>query len=179
MTNIKSRLDDIISLDDLSSFPRGMEDDLFFEEIIKNINTSILRLQQGSCDNDRRKVKELGFELVNLRRNFSLNIDKIKTKEDELCSIFEEEIKDKVQNYIKDDIVNKEKMCPKFLQIAKTSKSESMAVIKDDTGRGFDCAKSRGEYIRNFYGSLYKVPANVEPNLNGVVRRFLGGRNLQ
>ena len=174
MTNIKSRLDDIISLDDLSSFPRGMEDDLFFEEIIKNINTSILRLQQGSCDNDRRKVKELGYELVNLRRNFSLNIDKIKTKEDELCSIFEEEIKDKVQNYIKDDIVNKEKMCPKFLQIAKTSKSESMAVIKDDTGRGFDCAKSRGEYIRNFYGSLYKVSANVEPNLNGVVRRFLG-----
>ena len=80
----------------------------------------------------------------------------------------------KMQNYIKDDIVNKEKMCPKFLQIAKTSKSESMAVIKDDMGRGFDCAKSRGEYIRNFYGSLYKVPANVEPNLEGVVRRFLG-----
>ena len=82
MTNVKSRLDDIISLDDLSSFPRGMEDDLFFEEIIKNINTSILRLQQGSCDNDRRKVKELGLELASLRRNFLLNIDRIKTKED-------------------------------------------------------------------------------------------------
>ena len=48
MTNVKSRLDDIISLDELSSFPRGMEDDLFFEEIIKNNITSVLRLQLGS-----------------------------------------------------------------------------------------------------------------------------------
>ena len=67
----------------------------------------------------------LGSELVVLSHDFAENFERIKQIEGALSDIYEAELKDKVQNYIKDDILTNEKMCPKFLQIAKASKSES------------------------------------------------------
>ena len=83
-------------------------------------------------------------------------------------------LKDKVQNYVKDDILTNEKMCPKFLQIAKSVNSEMMSVIKDGNGQPFTNIKDRGEYIRNFYSNLYKIPDGNEKNPGGCVSRFLG-----
>ena len=174
MEDIYFRLTNVISLDEISVFPRDIDDDFFFEEMNNNINRSILSLQQQSGREDKSKICRLGNELSALKLNFAENLESIKVIEAELSDIYECELKDKVQNYVKDVILTNEKMCPKFLQIAKSVNSESMSVIKDGNGQPFTNIKDRGKYIRNFYSNLYKIPDGIEKNLGGCVSRFLG-----
>ena len=172
--NINNVLSDVISLEELSEYPRRIEDDIFFEELNKNINNSVLQLQRNSCGRDKERIKLISSELLDLRKNFDRNFLEIRDKEELISEIYEAELQDKVQNFIKDDILTNEKMCPKFLQLAKACKSESMAVIKDNLGNVFESTKARGEFIRNFYSDLYKIPDGAGDNLDGCVERFLG-----
>ena len=174
LTNIDRKIGEVISLDELGELPRKIDDDVFFEELNRNINSYILKLQKNSSSRDTDRIKLLNSELLVLKSDFERNFEHIRSKEYEISTIYENELKDKVQNYVKDDILMNEKMCPKFLQLAKSGKSESMAVIKDSDGNNFSDTKSRSEFIRNFYNDLYKVPDNAVTELDGCVERFLG-----
>ena len=63
----------------------------------------------------------------------------------------EREVEDKVQNYIKDDIILNEKITPQFLRLAKNNKSEPLSCIKNGDRIKFNSINDRGEYIRSFY----------------------------
>ena len=86
----------------------------------------------------------------------------------------EREVEDKVQNYIKDDIILNEKMTPQFLRLAKNNKSEPMSCIKNGDGIKFNSINDRGEYIRSFFEQLYTVPDTAPLDFRGCVRDFLG-----
>ena len=73
ITNINRILSDVISLDNLSVFPRTIEDDVFFEELNKKINNRVLQLQRNSCGRDAARIKLISSELAALRKNFELN----------------------------------------------------------------------------------------------------------
>ena len=64
-----------------------------------------------------------------LKRNYADNNNEIKVIEDTLNSIMEERIRDKAQNYLKDELLNDEKMTPKFLNLAKSINCDSLSVV--------------------------------------------------
>ena len=72
----------------------------------------MLQLQRNSCGRDAARIKLISSELAALRKNFELNFAQIRDKEELISSIYEAELQDKVQNFIKDDILTNEKMCP-------------------------------------------------------------------
>ena len=55
MARIDIFLGETISIDELEVLPRSVEDDIFFEELNRNVNRSILQLQLSG--NIRRKKK--------------------------------------------------------------------------------------------------------------------------
>jgi len=100
---------------------------------------------------------------------------------DEICNVekllnesYEAEILDKVKNYIKNDITDKEKMTPRFLRAAKAGSADSLSVIKDNNGADFLNAALRDEHIVRFYEELYKKPVGAPVHSEGAVREFLG-----
>ena len=105
MARIDLSLGETISIDELEVLPRSVEYDIFFEELNRNINRSILQLQLSGNIREKEKIKKLSNKLIDLKARFEYNIDEIKIIEEDLNSILEREVEDKVQNYIKDDII--------------------------------------------------------------------------
>ena len=151
MARIDIFLGETISIDELEVLPRSVEDDIFFEELNRNINRSILQLQLSGNIREKEKIKKLSNKLIDLKARFEYNIDEIKIIEEDMNSILEREVEDKVQNYIKDDIILNEKMTPQFLRLAKNNKSEPLSCIKNGDRIKFNSINDRGEYIRSFY----------------------------
>jgi hypothetical protein len=95
--------------------------------------------------------------------------------ESKLNGIEERTNKDKVANYLKEDILNNEKITPRFLRLAKTVNTDSLEKIRDDGGRIFESKKERGNFITDFYRQLYKVPDSMPRDFTGCIETFLGG----
>ena len=174
MARIDLSLGETISIDELEVLPRSVEDDIFFEELNRNVNRSILQLQLSGNIREKEKIKKLSNKLIDLKVRFEDNIVEIRIIEEDLNSILEREVEDKVQNYIKDDIILNEKMTPQFLRLAKNNKSEPMSCIKNGDGIKFNSINDRGEYIRSFFEQLYTVPDTALLGFRGCVRDFLG-----
>jgi exonuclease III len=171
-TQIKERL---LDLEELARLPRNVNDDEFFEILTEAIKVSVLKLQKDSLIAERRSKTVLSKELRELRKNFNFNYERIVNLENEMSGIMEREIADKVSNYIKDDILNFEKMTPRFLNIARIKKQDHLSLIKDANGKEFPGPVERGEFIKKFYMDLYRVPSELEGiNFDGCVSRFLG-----
>lgn len=103
------------------------------------------------------------------------NRDEILEIESKLNGIEERINKDKVANYLKEDILNNEKITPRFLRLAKTVNTDSLEKIRDDNGRIFESKKERGNFMTDFYRQLYKVPDSMPRDFTGCIENFLGG----
>jgi hypothetical protein len=80
-----------------------------------------------------------------------------------------------LENYRYFDIINNEKMTPRFLSLAKVEKkSESLKNIKNDTGTVFDTDAERTDYIRNFYAKIYKAPNANDILPDNCIENFFG-----
>jgi len=174
MERITVQLSELMTINEFASFPRTVEDDNFFEELIKNMNYNILKLQSDSAAAEFKKKNEWSRELALLKINFQDNLAGIRQLESQLNMALENEILDKVKNYIKSDIINNEKMTPRFLSIAKSINPGNMESITDMQGNCFPGRAERAEHIVNFYEQLYKLPADAPHDLAGSVEQFLG-----
>jgi len=164
----------VVNYDYLIGLPKEADDDEWFETLVSNINKRLLKLQAQSMGMEARLRRDIQAELMQLKRNFADNDDRIRTLESCLQNLVEKEVADKLCNYMKDDICNNEKMTPRFLTIAKTMIRDNLSVIRDDQGRTFDNKKDRQNYIRQFYVDLYNKPANAPQVWHGCIERFLG-----
>ena len=171
---IDNILGNATTLEELSAFPKKVDDDVFFEILISNINRCVLGLQFDSVKSEKKKVNKIVSELGQLKRNYLANKDRILEQEDTLNRILEAELEDKVKNYIKSDAINDEKMSPRFLSMAKEFTNDSLTVICNDNEIEFNSERERGEYIRQFYARLYELPPDKPANLAGCVAEFLG-----
>ena len=66
----------------------------------------------------------------------------------------EQELEDKVRNYLKTEALNDEKMTPMFLNRAKSFNNDSITVICDQNNIPFSSAHERGKYIANFLQNI-------------------------
>ncbi len=80
-----------------------------------------------------------------------------------LVRMQDEELEADLQRYAIFEHLNKEKITPAFLKLAKMSKSDAdLSEICKEDGTQFSSTTERNEYIFNYYKNLYKKnPATV------------------
>ena len=174
LANVELEFNNIMSLDEISRLPRNVEDDEFFEILIRKINKAVLELQCNSTASEKLRINAIKSELNQLKNKYMDNRLLIGDLEDELNCILEAELEDKIRNYIKIESLNDEKMTPAFLNMAKSFTNDSTSVICDGNGSPFKSAGERGEYIADFYRTLYEIPMGKPPVLTGCIELFLG-----
>ena len=167
--------EDAASTDYLYSFERQVEPDAFFEELILNVKKIMVNFQIYVKTAESTAKKNWTRELLALKsQNYVLNFDRISVLEKKLNDASEKFVSDRLGNYIKTDVLNSEKMTPRFLRIAETQNNAALSSIKNQDGLVFVRNDEREEYITSFYEDLYKIPATAPIDLTGCIENFLG-----
>ena len=166
----------VLSYDALQLLPRYVDDDCFFESLIKKTTSAALSLQKSHSLAESGEKSRLISSLRDLKKNggFDTNFDLICEIESKLNSIEERINNDKVQNYLKTDVLNNERITPFFLRIAKTINNDSLTKIKKPCNGEFISHREREQYISKFYKDLYTVPVGAPINYDGCIENFLG-----
>ena len=109
--------------------------------------------------------------MEDLKGNYNANRLRKTEIEKTLSSIYDMEVRDKLQDLKKFERLNDEKPTPLFLNLAKKSKPDSsIGDIRKDTGEEFLSNTERNKHIVNFYSSLYRN----DPAVEGEIEDFLG-----
>ena len=167
---------DVMPYDILQLQERYVPDDVFFENLIENTRKAALSLQKNQSIAECSEKNRLLASLLILKRGGGLeaNFEAICELEAKLNLIEERINSDKVQNYLKTDVINDEKITPYFLRMAKTINNDSLSKIVQPNGDIFVTNKERERYIHAFYNDLYSMPGGAAANLDGCIDRFLG-----
>jgi hypothetical protein len=135
----------------------------------------MINLQTHTKRVESAQKKSWTTELVRLKKeNYAVNFDRITVLENLLNAASEKFVADRLSNYVKSDILNSEKMTPKYLRIAEKNVEISLSVIKDENGTAFRTEAERQEHIVSFYENLYKNPAAMPNDFSNCVEDFLG-----
>jgi len=162
-------------LDYLRTFPRQVDDDEFFEKLLESSKKHMIRLQNHLKYVESAIKKNWMSELVRLKRSgYATNFERIVALENLLNAASEKYVIDRLSNYLKSEVLNSEKMTPKFLKIAEKTVEISLSVIKDNDGNPFGRVSDRHEHIVSFYEKLYKNPENMPNDFSNCVEDFLG-----
>jgi exonuclease III len=165
----------IVPLEYLREFDRQVTADVFFEELVTGMRDSLVSLQSQIKYLESKNKRECTGELARLKaENFAENFDRICHLESVLNDLSEKFVSDRLGNFIKTDILNSEKMTPRFLRIAETQNDADLSVVKDNNGIAFAHERDRNNFIKNFYEDLYKVPAGAQEDFTGCIENFLG-----
>ncbi len=163
------------SLQYLESFVRQVNADVYFEKLIANVRADLLNFQKHVKTVESAERKEWIRELLHLKSTgYEENFDRIVDLENLLNDASEKYISDSLSNYVKSDVLNSEKMTPRFLKIAEKNVESSLSSIRKPDGTNFQDNKERGDYIVDFYETLYKNPPNIPLNFDNCVENFLG-----
>ena len=71
LANVELEFNNIMSLDEISRLPRNVEDDEFFEILIRKINKAVLELQCNSTASEKLRINAIKSELNQLKKNYS------------------------------------------------------------------------------------------------------------
>jgi hypothetical protein len=151
---------DIMDLPELNFFETlqlQCEEDLFLEIMINNMRNGALSVQSTLYKNRMLKIESLHKRLKELKLNFDANAEEIFISEHELTAILDDELKKDLDKYKVSEILNAEKITPKFMLLTKKSKPDNtLEEIKDKRGNHFIDSDARGESITKFYRKVYK-----------------------
>jgi Reverse transcriptase (RNA-dependent DNA polymerase) len=165
----------LIPPNELIGYGMLLDPDAFFEELIRYTKNAAFKLQKNSGIKDKQAKEKIISDLLSLRKRHLENDEKIRNLESELDLITSRDVADRVQNYLKSDILNREKMTPKFLTLARAMQDDSIKLICNDEGVPFENDEDWSAHIVDFYKELYKVPDKyLDLNSAGSVSRFLG-----
>jgi hypothetical protein len=108
------------TLDYIRDFDRQVPPDEFFENLIRNVRCAALKLQAKINSSENAKIRVWTKLLLRLKADsYENNIDKINELETKLNDASERTIMSKLGNYIKTDVLNSEKMTPRFCVLRK------------------------------------------------------------
>jgi exonuclease III len=165
----------VADLQYLQTFTRQVDPDVFFKKLLSSCKSSMLRLQNLAKYVESAVKKNWTAELVRLKRtNYAANFETITQLENLLNAASEKFVRDRLSNYVKSEVLNLEKMTPKFLKIAEKNVEISLATIKDEDGNPFATNEDRHEHIVKFYEKLYKNPVDMPNDFSNCVEEFLG-----
>lgn len=166
----------VLSYERLQQFPRKCDDDAFFEKLILNTSKAALKIQNLAKRAEDQYRDRLRNELKGYKTmgRYSEHHVRILEIEQELNLMEERHNSDKVTNYLKSDVLDNEKITPRFLRIAKSVNNDSLDKIRNNDGTVFESKKKQNDYIVEFYRNLYKVPDTMPANFEGCIDSFLG-----
>jgi exonuclease III len=164
-----------ININALELIPLSCSDLILMETLLLNLKNEVTSHQKFMRKVRDLKKLELIKKIRNLKANYTGNIPEINDAERMLDNIIDAEIRSELERYRTYDILNTEKMCPRFLTLAKAKKnSASLDNIKDDDGQPFASEEARDRYITSFYQNIYTPhPGNMVLNDNSI-ENFLG-----
>jgi exonuclease III len=164
------------SIEYLQNFERQVTPDVFFENLVEDCKISLITLQNRIKSAANRYRKEWTTELAALKKagTYGDNVERINHLESKLNEASERYVSERLGNYVKTELLNSEKMTPKFLKIAESSQKSDLSVIKKPDGALFTRDGDRDRYIVEFYEELYKKPAAAPIDFSNCVRNFLG-----
>ncbi len=180
VTDLVRRMDEdwerIVTYDVLQRYPRKCDDDKFFELLIDYTNRATFNLQDKSNRAEKIVRNRLLDQLKTLNKQdrYLGSMPTIIEIENKLNEMEERENADKVVNYLKSEVLNREKITPHFLRLAKTLNNESLEKIRKDDGSPFLNKKERESHIVNFYKNLYSLPNRMPADFTDCVSDFLG-----
>jgi len=161
---IKANLDELPNLEYLDSLSLDPDPAIFMETLILCIKNNALLEQQRLSKLGNTKQNSLITEIKNFKReNYgNVNAASIQRKERELSVLIELGLKKELENFKKFETLNDERITPHFMSLAKNmTKSETPTLIKDDNGSTFENLRDLGEYVEQYYRSIYSKNRNV------------------
>jgi hypothetical protein len=166
----------VCSIEYLQTFERQVTPDVFFENLVEDCRISLITLQNRITTAGNKQRKAWISELANLKKGgtYEDSVDRIIYLESKLNEASERRVNERLGNYIKTDLLNAEKMTPKFLKIAEASRKADLSVIRREDGSIFNRDVDRNNYIVEFYEELYRKPISAPVDYNNCVRDFLG-----
>jgi exonuclease III len=144
------------SIEYLQSFERQVTPDVFFENLVEDCKISLITLQNRVKTAANKDRKAWTTELAVLKKSgaYGANVERINYLETKLNDASDRYVSERLGNYIKTDVLNSEKMTPKFLKIAESGQKTDLSVIKRPDGTMFTRDCDRNRYIVEFYEEL-------------------------
>jgi bacterioferritin (cytochrome b1) len=125
LVNLEAEMEEdwrqVAPLEYLYTFERQVKDDVYFELLIGNTRKSLLDLQSHIRSSEKKLVRVWTAELAGLKNaDYVRNIDRILQLEGLLNEASERYVLERVNNFVKTDLLNNEKMTPRYLRIAES-----------------------------------------------------------
>jgi hypothetical protein len=112
---------DIAQLEDANL---NCTDDVFMETLLLNVKNNVISHQAFMRKTKREKINSLRKDLLQQKKDYVLNQVRILQLEQELNNLIDWEMRSKLTSFQHFDILNGEKMTPRFLTLAKISKKK-------------------------------------------------------
>jgi hypothetical protein len=108
------------------------------ETLLLNVKNNVISHQVFMRKTKREKINSLRKELLNQKKDYISNQVRILHVEQELNNLIDWEMRSKLTSFQHSDILNGEKMTPRFLTLAKMSKKNcSLDSIAKPDGSAF------------------------------------------
>jgi hypothetical protein len=145
------------------------------ETLLLNLKNDVGSHQIFMRKTREEKKLDLMKKIGVLKIDFENNLEQITTYERDLDRIVDAEIRAELEGHRSYDILNTEKMCPRFLNLCKASKkTASLDSVVNSDGQPFLSEAARDNYIMNFYQNIY-TPAQGNNILEAnCIENFLG-----
>jgi hypothetical protein len=132
--------------------------DVFFKTLMNNLRNEVCSHQTFMRKAKFKKIESTKNKLEELKKDYIANSVRIQETEQILNNLIDMEMRSELFKYKHFDILNAEKISPRFLSLAKIKAKEvPLSTIKDDNGMNFLRDSDRNDYIANFYAGIYKT----------------------
>jgi hypothetical protein len=149
---------------------------VFMETLLNNIKIETISHQIFIRKCKKNKLNSMTNRLRNLKKDYVNNIVHINELEKELNTLLDIDMRSELERYRHFDILNVEKMSPRFLSIVKQAKKfDSLDCIQQPDGTAFASSAARETYIREYYQDIYRDKSGDHNLPVNCIEEFISG----
>ena len=173
---IRLIFEDLPELEYFENLQNIYDPTIFFQTLVSCIKNNVLSHQATIFKIRNEKRNHFNKLIRELKQDFNRNKVEILTLERQLSDIVEGELKDELLHFKKFELLNNERITPHFMNLAKNcSKSETLSMIKKDSGEDFTSVQESSNHIFNYYKDIYKKDNRTIENVTlDTLNDFLG-----
>jgi len=174
-TEITLLKDNLLPPETVTQLKLDADADFFLESLMSNVKGNVVSFQQWVKKTENSLKSRLVSRLNTLKIDYINNVEQITVIEEQLQSIIDKELNEKVKSMKIFECLNAEKPTPLFMSLARTrSVTKKLSMIKKEDGSPYTSNEERIEGIVKYYEDLYKKPVNDIADYANCVENFLG-----
>jgi exonuclease III len=165
----------LLNINTLENGPFTCNAQTIMETLLLNLKNEVTSHQKFMHTVKKTKKNWLVKTIAELKMQYDEHHLEIRDLENKLNALVDSEIRSELERFQQFDILNTEKMTPRFLSICKARNNVcSLDSICDDQGLPFRDEGSRDRYICNFYQQIYTPHIGNVPLEENCIENFLG-----